>query len=119
MIPRRMRVLAVAALALGLTATPTRGGGAAFGTNRALPREDALTGGGARVADGRSVDAAEDGSAASLDPMERRIARLEALLGLAPARTAASDNRYAELQRREARLAARAEDLRLDWWRAR
>jgi murein DD-endopeptidase MepM/ murein hydrolase activator NlpD len=46
-----------------------------------------------------------------LDGIERRIARLEAALGLAPARTAL-ENGYAELRWREARLAARAESAR-------
>lgn len=49
---------------------------------------------------------------AALLRMEQRIAGLEARLGIGPARATSFHTRYAELQRREARLAARADSMR-------
>jgi murein DD-endopeptidase MepM/ murein hydrolase activator NlpD len=49
---------------------------------------------------------------AALTRMEQRISGLEARLGMEPARTTPFHTRYAELQRREARIAARADSVR-------
>jgi murein DD-endopeptidase MepM/ murein hydrolase activator NlpD len=49
---------------------------------------------------------------AALARMERRIAGLEARLGIAPTHATPFHTRYAELQRREARVAARADSMR-------
>jgi len=121
MIRWRMRAagaLAVAALALGLTATlhATHRGSGTPGLSRAPGRGvvamrsgDAQSAGAAHRG---NVDAAEGASAAEWDRMERRIARLETALGLSPTRTSPFHSRYANLQRREERIAARADSAR-------
>lgn len=110
MIPWRMRAAGTLALALGLTAAlhAARAGSVAPGPSRAHGRDAAAK----SAAHSGGADPAHSGSAAALDRIEWRIARLEAVLGLAPARTAAFHSRYAELRRREAHLAARADSAR-------